>query len=127
MGLGRIAPDITAAWLTSSMGGIAEPQWAGLVSDDPFETSNPLSVEILGDAYRRPSCPRELVGTVLRNSTVLHWAFGPMTRIVGVAGFDAAFNGRVRWFIPFDGDPLNFPSGGSYDLPARSLFIGIDT
>lgn len=121
---GRIAPTKIIGWLTQEA---ALPCYVGLVTADPFGTSDPLSVEILGDAYRRPQFGYELVGTILRNSLPLHWAGIPaLTRVAGIAGFGSLYGSDLSWYTPFP-DPMDFPAGGNLDFPAREVFIGIDT
>lgn len=133
---GRIAPSITVSWLHSDVP-IKPldqiPCWAALVSEDPFATSDPLATEILGAAYRRATFVYELVGTVLRNSSPLHWSgIAPLSRVVGVAGFSTAFAGGLLWYTPLAdasgmATPMDYPAGGNLDFPARELYIGIDS
>lgn len=123
MAYGRMAPDDVAELLTHWYA--RTPLYAALMFGDPFLISDPLSVEVLGDAYRRPLLVMDLVDTVLRNTTSLLWTVQPMTRVSGIAGFDAAFNGRPRFYTPLP-TPLDYPTGGSVSFPAREIYVGID-
>lgn len=127
---GRIAPAILQGWLASltPVPSLAmTPTWAALVTSDPFESSDPLTTEILGDAYRRPPFIYELVGTALRNQNELDFAgIAALSRVVGVAGFDGVYNGALLWYTPLPGDPLEFSAGGSLTFPARELYVSID-
>jgi hypothetical protein len=128
---GRIAPSITASWLHSEAPIVPLDQipcWGALVSEDPFATSDPLSTEILGAAYRRVVFLYEFADTVLRNASALHWAgIAPLSRVVGIAGFSTPFAGGLLWYTPLPGDPVDYPAGGNLDFPARELYIGIDS
>lgn len=123
MPYGRIAPDdvteLLNHWYARSK------LYAALMFGDPFLVSDPLSVEVLGDAYRRPLLVLQTVDQVLRNPAALTWAVQPMTRVSGIAGFDAAFNGRPRFYTPLP-KPLDYPTGGNVVFPARELYVGID-
>jgi hypothetical protein len=128
MASGRFAPWITQAWLVGPQIPPLKdiPQWAALVSSDPYLVSDPLAVEVLGDAYRRPQFTPQVVDQILRNAAALSWTVGPMTRIAGIAGFDAAFNGRLMWYTPLP-DALDYPAGGSVSFPAREIYLGVDS
>jgi len=128
MPAGRIAPWVTQAWLHGPQLPPLDkiPTWAALVSSDPFLLSDPLAVEVLGDAYRRPSFPMQWVDQVIRNASALGWTVGPMSRIGGIAGFDAPFNGRILWYTPLP-DALDYPVGGSVSFPAREIYLGVDS
>lgn len=121
---GRFDSAEIQGWLAASA---AKPCWAALMTDDPYMVSDPLTAEVLGSAYRRPSCPLELVDTVLRNQLALSWSgLPPMSRIAGVAGFDAPFNGSLRWWCPLP-TPLDFPAGGGWAVGARTIYLGVDS
>lgn len=121
---GRISPDIVSSWLDQLA---ARPCWAGLMTGDPFLTSDPLTVEVIGAAYRRPQFLYERVDTVLRNAAALNWrGIAAFTRVSGVAGFDKAFNGALLWYTPLP-EALDYPTGGNLDFPIRELYIGIDS
>lgn len=129
MAVGRFADRITQAWL----GGPQLPpminmeHWGALMVNDPFTTSDPLSVELLGAAYRRPQIIFEQVSQVLRNTNFFSWmGIPPQSRITGVAGFDAPYNGNFSWYFPLD-EPLDFPAGGRWDIATHDLYLGIDS
>lgn len=121
--VGRFASRITQGWLAEMQ---AANHWAALMTGDPTVTSDPLSVEQLGGSYFRPQVYFEWVGQILRNSTAMNWlSLPPQSRIVGVAGFDAAYNGNLVWWCPLD-EPLDFPTGGGWGVAAGDLFLGVD-
>lgn len=100
--------------------------WIGIVSGDPFLVSDPLTVEVLGDAYRRATLHMTRVDTILRNSEAISWAVAPMTRVSGYAGWDGPFNGKPRFYTPLP-EPVDYPIGGTHLLPARELGISLDS
>jgi hypothetical protein len=109
-------------------GWAAKPRFAGLVSTDPALVSDPLTVEVLGDAYRRVlNVGFTLSSLLLRNSIQWQWfGLAAGTRVSGFAIWDSAFNGRVKAYAPLDA-PIDFPAGGNYSVPAGEVFIGIDS
>lgn len=125
MPYGRIDPADTVAlmryWYT-----YRGPIYAGLVFGDPYLTNDPLSVEIIGGAYYRPVLALSLVDSQLRNSGPLAWALPAMTTLAGVTGWDAPFNGGLRFYTPFD-EPIDYPVGGTFTLDALELYVGLDS
>jgi hypothetical protein len=129
MATGRFADRITQAWLYGpQLPPVIEMEhWGALMTNDPFTTSDPLSVELPGPGYRRPQLFFEGVSQVLRNTNVAQWlAIAPQSRIVGVAGFDEPFNGDIIWYCPLD-EPLDFATGGSWQIDIHDLYLGIDS
>jgi hypothetical protein len=120
---GQVAHSITSGWLDLLK---ARKHYMGLLIGDPRTTSDPLSLEVLGNAYRRPLITFERRDQVLRNVQPLNWTVGPMTRVAGVASFDAAFNGNWQFWLPLE-DPLDYPAGGALTYAKGDLFVGIDT
>lgn len=125
MALGRIAPEDSDA-LLQYFASYRGPIYAGLVFDDPFIVNDPLSVEVLGSAYRRTLLQIELVDHVLRNLYALSWSVGNLTSVAGVAGWDASFNGSPRFYTPYAA-PIDYPTGGIHQHPALDLYIGLDS
>jgi hypothetical protein len=124
MGVGRFAPAVTQGWLAEML---AKQHYGALMVGDPFITSDPLAVELLGASYRRPKIIFEQVGQLLRNTNSFNWlGIPPQSRIVGAAGFDAPYNGSIIWYFPLD-TPLDFAIGGSWAIAAQDLYLGIDS
>ena len=129
MATGRFADRVTQAWLYGPQlpPMIDMQHWGALMINDPFTTSDPLSVELPGPGYRRPQIFFEGVDQLLRNTNPVAWLGIPaQSRIVGVAGFDAPFNGQFSWYFPLD-EPLDFPTGGSWSIDIHDLYLGIDS
>ena len=121
---GWFDPDDITAFLDSWA---RLPRFAGLCSSDPKLASDPLTVEVLGDAYRRTPAAWLRSGMLLRNSTP--WQFMgllPGTRVHGIAIWDASFNGKVKAYIPLD-EPVDLPTGGNFTAAAGDYFIGFDS
>ena len=124
MPYGRLAPDDVTDMLV--YWNKKMPRWCGLMIGDPFLVSDPLSMEIIGGAYRRPPFALSITDNILRNLQAWSWAVPPMTRVAGYASFDAAHNGKVCSYTPLP-DPVDYPVGGTHTLAALSLYIGIDS
>lgn len=124
MGVGRFAPTKTQAWLD---GEAAYPHYGALMVNDPYLTSDPLSAELAGASYRRPKIIFQRFDQILRNTGPFGWlGIPPQSRVLGIAGFTAAFNGAIVWYIPFDA-PMDFPAGGQYQVATGSVYLGIDS
>lgn len=124
MPYGRLAPDDVTELLDHW--NARTPRWAALMFGDPFAVNDPLSVEVLGDAYRRPPFVLSRVDKVLRNAAPLQWTVAPGSSLHGVASFDAPFNGNPCHYTPLPA-PQDYPVGGTFILPAYELAIGLDS
>lgn len=103
-----------------------KPTWLALMRQDPFTTSDPLTVEIIGATYVRDQVEWTLTGRTLRNSQPLNWgSLAAGTQVAAIAGFDAATNGRMLFSAPVS--PIqSFPSGGVLTIPAQRYFVALD-
>jgi len=102
------------------------PRYVGLCSSDPKLASDPLTTEVLGDAYRRVPAALIRSNLLLRNGSAWVWlGLLPGTRIHGIAIWDAIFNGHVKGYIPLE-DPVDLPAGGSFTGAAGDYFLGFD-
>lgn len=124
MPYGRLAPDDVTDML--DYWNKRMRRWVGLVFGDPFLVNDPLSVEVLGDAYRRAPFIMTRVDKVLRNAGPFQWSVAPGSSLHGVASWDAAFNGHPCHYTPFNA-PIDYPAGGTFILPAYELAIGLDS
>jgi len=121
---GSFSTTVLSQWMDDME---AREKWLALVSADPRTATDPLAVEIIGGVYARQlgswtrTGPRALTldaGVVWRNLV-------PGTQVAGVAGFDAEFNGTLL-FTDMLIEPMNYPAGGSYVLPANQYVLGLD-
>lgn len=121
--LGRIDPADAAAMM-AYYASYRGPIYAGLCFDDPYTVSDPLSVEVLGAAYRRMLLVLTQSDAALQNANMLQWALAPLSRVSGIAGWDAPFNGRPRFYTPLP-EVVPFPAGGIYQHPALDLALAL--
>jgi hypothetical protein len=121
---GRFSTFVTGPWITSLRG---LDHYLALVSADPYGVSDPLTVEVLGDLYSReePVWARPSPGVLMLDETVYWRNLAPGTRVAGVAGFDAPFNGNLLYADLLD-VPNDYPTGGNFVLPAGEFFLGVD-
>lgn len=107
---------------------VASDIWLGLMDDDPFGVTDPLTVEISSGGYTRPgpvtwSRPGPKQARVHSMSS---WGgLTPGTTVRAVAGFDAATNGNMR-FAVFTPTPTVITSSGMFLVAADSLYVGVD-
>ena len=120
---GRVSEDVALEWLTLFL---SKPTWAGLVSSDPYAAVDPLALEVTGSVYARARMTWERTGLLLRNAAPINWlGIPPMNQVAAIAGFDAAFNGRLRWAVYLP-KPRRFPGGGQFGIAKGELYLGID-
>lgn len=121
---GRIATWKLSEWITELA---TTPMWLGLCSLDPYSVDDPLTAEIGGAVYRRPQARWESASpTLLRNAEPLRWAgLVPGTRVVTLAAWTAAYNGKLVVTMPL-AEPRDFPAGGALTLSAGEVYIGLD-
>lgn len=118
---GRVSDAIAADWLADL---IVRSPYLALMTADPFTVVDPLTVEV-GGAYTRVAVSWLTVLRLLRNSGALVWTGIPAgTTVVGVAGFDLAFNGVMSFYAPIT--PQTFPAGGGLTIDDQGLFVGMD-
>jgi hypothetical protein len=129
MTLGRFSLYVTAGWMDTMWARAqADDIWLALVSADPLAVSDPMTVEVVGEALAREQSDWEHTTPTMMTllNSVLFTGLPPGAHVAGVAGFDAPFNGHLLFSDLLD-SPVDFPSGGSYTLPAGEYVIGIDT
>lgn len=107
------------------------PVWWGLFYDNPLVVTDPTTVEILGGTYERPehTVPGDwdafgLTGLV--NSIDVEFLnIPPGNSIHAVGLWDDDTGGKLLGADVLD-DPVNFPDGGSWVLPAGDFYFGFD-
>jgi hypothetical protein len=121
---GRISPYVITSWMNDLA---ARTKYLALMSADPYGVSDPLTVEVLGGVYVReaPVFVRTSYNLLTLDEVVVWHALAPGTRVAAVACFDAAFNGNMLAADVLDVH-IDYPSGGTYVLPADEFYLGID-
>ena len=124
MGLGRFAPSKVTAWMDDLE---AEDIWLSLVSSDPLATASPYTAELVGGTVARlaSSWTRTSFNLMTLDEPLSFVGLPAGAYLAGVAAFDAAVNGNLLFADLLD-QPLGFPAGGSYTLPAGEYVVGID-
>jgi hypothetical protein len=121
---GRFSTFVISPWVDQLAGMV---HWLALVNADPYGVSDPLTVEVLGDLYDRiaPTWERSAPNVLMLADTVYWRNLTPGTRVAGVAGFDAPFNGHMLYADLLDA-PIDYPTGGNFILPQGEYFLGVD-
>ena len=124
MSTGRFSTYQITGWIDDMY---AAAKWLSVVSADPHATSSPLTTEIVGEGLTRQasSWTRTGAGLLTLDTAVVFAGLPAGAHVTGVAGFDAATNGNLL-FADLLEQPVGFPFGGTYTLPAGEYVIGID-
>ena len=122
---GRFSDFLVTPWLQQIL---AQTNFLGLTTQDPFSVGNASTVEIIGQSYARQIPTFTLTGRLLTSGGILTWQGIPPGAVVShIAGWDAAFNGNLLWGAPIPGGVVSYPNGGYFQIPANQYFVGIDT
>lgn len=121
---GGLADFVVLPWAESLR---KTPMWLGLVTANPFLVTDPLVIEVAGtSAYRRPQASWSRSGRVLTSTTPATWnGIPPLTTVLGIAGFSAPFNGELMAYMKLPDPGQDFPTGGSFTMPAGELWVGV--
>jgi hypothetical protein len=124
MGFGRFGVYLTSGWIDEV---VAADKWLSLVAADPFTVGDPLTVEVVGGSLARQQgvWVRTSATLLTLDETVVFHGLPPGARVAGVAGFDDDVNGHLLFADLLD-TPQDFPSGGTFVLPAGEYVLGID-
>jgi len=120
---GRFAPWVVKGWMDDVE---AIDKYLALFADDPL-AGDPLAAEIVGGIYARQlsSWTRSSDYALTLAAGVLWRSLVPGTVVRAVGAFDAAFNGNLL-FRTLLVTPVEYPSGGTYPLPAGEYVVGLD-
>lgn len=102
--------------------------WMALFSADPEGSPDPALLEIESGVYtRQESLWTRTDATHLTLASGLVWRNLPPGAIVAaVGGFDDAFTGDYLFSGLVLPDPVSYPAGGTYVLPAGEYVLSID-
>ena len=108
----------------------AMPHWGALFSADPLGVGTPSSVEVPGGTYARQDTSglwtRSSVAVLTLNTACIFRGLPPGASVAAVGFFDSAFGSTGflhRALLPA---AVNFPSGGTWVLPAGEYAAGLD-
>lgn len=117
--------SLSTQWLTSKMDELeAAAKWLTLVSTNPAALSDPLTAEIIGGTLtRHQSTWTRSPLTLITASAVIFSGIPAGAHVAGVAVFNASFNGLM---LASDvlAIPADYPSGGTWVLPAGEYTLG---
>ena len=121
---GRFSSEVIADWVDDLM---ARDHFLALFAADPYGVSDPLTVEIISEVYARqaPVYVRTAFNLLTLDEVVVWHSLAPGTSVVAIGGFDNEENGTLLYADVLD-TPKNFPTGGTYVLPADEWVVGID-
>ena len=120
---GRFAPWVIKGWIDWLEG---QDKYLALFASDPL-VGDPLAAEIVGGIYARQDSvwTRSTDYALTLTEGVLWRSLVPGTVVRAVGAFDAAFNGNLLFRTLLDA-PVEYPTGGTYPLPAGEYVVGID-
>ena len=127
--MGRFGPTYVASWMNQ-----IEPltKWMTAFTADPLLESDPAIVELGGSVVRKSSTwDRTALNTLTMTSQLVLQGIEPGTTLVAIGAFDDEFGGELIFsdlIRDADGNPapLEYPSGGTFVLPANEYVVGID-
>lgn len=105
----------------------ATPKWMAIFASDPDGLMLPASVEVSGDVYARQASLWVRTGPVLLTLTeAVRWRnLPPGSVVAAVGGFDDPFAGDLVFSEPL-AEPISYPSGGTYLIPAGEYELRIE-
>jgi hypothetical protein len=124
MTFGRFSTYQSTIWMNYME---ASDKWLSIVSADPLVVADPQTSEVVGGTVARMegSWTRTSATSMTLNSALTFRGLPAGAHVAGVAGFDAEFNGNLLFSDLLD-EPVDFPNGGTYVVPAGEYVIGID-
>lgn len=122
MSTGTFSTYLTSGWVDELA---AKTIFLALFSADPAGSSNPAALEIIGGVYARQDTlwTRTSPSLLTLNEDAIFRNLPPGAAVAAVGGFDAAFNGNLL-FSDVLAEPLSFPVGGTYIVPAGQYAVG---
>lgn len=117
--------DILEGWMDEIE---AMEKWMAAFFADPHGLSSPASVEVSGDVYARQETLWTRTGpTVLTLASTVRFRNLPPGAVVGAVGpFDDPFGGLLVCSALVAPEPISYPAGGTYTVPAGEYEIRID-
>lgn len=119
---GRFSAWQLDQWMT---GLFSATHYIALFSSSPF-IANPLTVELVGGSYARQLAAFTRTNTYAMTlaADVFHRSLAPGVNIVAIGAFGSAINGNMLWGQLLD-VPKAFPTGGTYQIEAGQLVLGV--
>lgn len=103
-------------------------KWMAIFSANPEGLALPATVEVSGEVYARQQSLWTRTGpTVLTLAESVRWRnLPPGSVVAAVGGFDDPFDGLLVFSELVLPEPVSYPSGGTYTLPAGEYELRID-
>jgi hypothetical protein len=119
------AVDLREAWMDDIE---AVAKWMTLFSADPDGLAIPTTVEISGDVFARQESLWTRTGpaTLTLAEVVRFRNLPPGTVIAAVGAFDGPLSGTIVFSDPVAPEPLEYPSGGTFTIPAGEYELRIE-
>lgn len=106
------------------------PHWGTLFSADPYTVSEPATVELAGATFARQDgsgmFTRSSTTTLTVTTAVIFRGLEPGAVVAAVGFFDDAFASTLLLHRAMLPAPVDFPSGGTWVLPAGEYVTGFD-